>query len=506
MKVELMKRRQFIRNSTIGFSGLLLPAFAYSQSAQIELNPLKIPELLEGTASEGVRVYDLEVRHGVSRFLPGISTSTLGINGDYLGPTLKLREGDQVSIRVNNTLSEETTLHWHGLHVPARADGGPHQIIAPGTTWQANFDVAQQAGTFWYHSHLMAKTGEQVYRGLAGVLLIDDAHSSNLKIPSNYGVDDIPLIVQDRMFDQDGSLAYGGNMMDTMLGMFGNTILVNGTYNPFFVPTTKKVRLRLLNASNARTYTFAFSDGRVMQQLACDGGFLAGPVEMHKLELAPAERCEVVVDFSDGQPVDLISLPMAADSPFMPRGMMRNMHPINQESFRILSFHPQSNLENTPQLPATLATVYGFDPANADRLRRFTLSMPMGMGMMGRRNGRGGMGMDAGFAINGAAMVADVINERIPVGSTEIWEIVNDSMMMHPFHIHHGQFRVISYDGQNTPHHELGNKDTVKVGPGQTVRVLMDFNDFVDPEVPYMYHCHILEHEDAGMMGQFVVE
>ncbi|MEQ8954761.1 MAG: multicopper oxidase domain-containing protein, partial [Gammaproteobacteria bacterium] len=166
-----------------------------------------------------------------------------------------------------------------------------------------------------------------------------------------------------------------------------------------------------------------------------------------------------------------------------------------------------------PDIPSLLAPLPSFDPARADRLRRFTLAMPMGMAMMGRGGGPGGRGraamgggMGGEFTINGNAMDMAVINERVPIGSTEIWEIVNDSMMMHPFHIHHGQFRVISYDGHPTPQHELAYKDTVKVGPGQTVRVLMRFDDYADPDLPYMYHCHILEHEDAGMMGQFVVE
>ncbi len=511
-----MKRRQFLQSSAIGSAGVLLPATAFSQGRESEPTPLNIPEMLDGQISSGRRRYELNVRRGQSSFLPGLNTPTMGINGDYLGPTLRLRKGEQVTLAVANTMGEPTTLHWHGMHVPAHADGGPHQVVEPGTSWDANFEVAQDAGSLWYHSHLVHRTGEQVYQGLAGMIFVEDESSRALELPSDYGVDDIPLVVQDRNFNSDGSFAYGGAMMDTMLGIFGNTILVNGTVNPYFTPATRKVRFRLLNGSNARTYNFAFSDNRLMQQVACDGGFLASPVEMRRLELAPGERCEIVADFSDGQPVDLISLPMAADSPFMPRGMMANMHPLNQERLHILSIVPQSSLDPSPDVPSTLAALPEFNPDRADRLRRFVLAMPMGMGMMGRgggpggggrgnmRGGRGGMGRE--FTINGAAMDMDVINERIPVGSTEIWEIVNDSMMMHPFHIHHGQFRVISYDGQSTPQHELAWKDTVKVGPGQTVRLMMSFEDFADPELPYMYHCHILEHEDNGMMGQFVVE
>ena len=264
----------------------------------------------------------------------------------------------------------------------------------------------------------------------------------------------------------------------------------------------------MLNASNARTYNLVFSDSREMQQIACDGGFLTSPISMRRLELAPGERCEIVADFSDGQPVNLISLPVADDSPFRTTGMMANMHTMNQQRFHIMAIRPQSSLAASPVVPAILTSMPPMEPDSADRLREFTLTMGMGMGGMGRgRGGGGGMGgMGSMFAINGKAMDMNRIDERIPVGSTEIWEIRNESMMMHPFHIHHGQFRIISSNNRAWPEHEHAYKDTVKVGPGQRVRILMDFYDFADSERPYMYHCHILEHEDAGMMGQFVVE
>lgn len=361
----------------------------------------------------------------------------------------------------------------------------------------------------------MEKTGEQVYKGLAGMLIIDDDNSDSLELPSEYGVDDIPLVIQDRNFNADGTFRYTSMRMDSMLGLFGNTIMVNGTVNPHFVATTRKLRFRFLNGSNARTYNLAFSDGREMQQLACDGGFLASPVTMRRIELAPGERCEVVADFSDGQAVNLISLPMAADSPFRTTGMMGNMHTMNQQQFQILAIRPQSSLAVSPALPAELSSYREIDESMADRVRQFTLSMTMGMGMMGRGRGRGGgrggrgrmgSGMGDMFTINGESMDLEVINERIPIGSTEIWELYNDSPMMHPFHIHHGQFRILSSDNRAIPDHEQAYKDTVKVGPGQRVRFLMTFENYADSELPYMYHCHILEHEDAGMMGQFVVE
>ena len=513
----MINRRRFLHTSALGVYGALYTLSGFAQQSRPR-NALKIPPLLEGVRRDGRLHYALQVQNGQSRFLPGLSTPTLGINGDYLGPTLRLRDGDDVSLDVSNGLSEITTMHWHGLHVPAIADGGPHQVIEPGASWSANFRVTQKAGPYWYHAHPKDYTGEQVYRGLAGMILVEDEESRGLELPGDYGVDDIPIVIQDRQFNSDGSFRYVTSPMDTMFGIHGDTILVNGTVNPHFVPTTRKVRFRLLNGSNARVYTLAFSDGRQFQQLGCDGGFLGQPLPMTELTLAPAERCEIVVDFSDGAPVNLISKPLPANSPYRMQGMMGRMHgQLSDQSFHILAIEPQSNLASSSELPPILTTVPDYESAGIDRVRRFELEMAMGMGMGGGRGpggggpgGGGGRGMMMGggqqFSINGRAMDMNVINERIPVGSTEIWEIHNNSMMMHPFHIHHGQFQVKERNGRPPHAHERAFKDTVKVAPGETVRVVMEFLNFADSENAYMYHCHILEHEDGGMMGQFVVE
>lgn len=500
----MINRRRFMQRTALTASGLCLSPWLLAQ--RLPLNELRIPPQLTGEMRDGVVQYNLRAQTGLSRFLPDRGTPSIGFNGPYLGPTLRLRDREDVSINVENQLGEPTTVHWHGLHVPPKADGGPHQVIESGQTWSARFKVMQIAGPFWYHSHLVDKTGDQVYRGLSGMLIVDDAVSQDLELPSEYGVDDIPLIIQDRRFNADGSFQYISNHRDIMMGMHGDQILVNGTLNPVFVPTTRKVRFRLLNGSNARTYNIAFSDGRAFQQLSCDGGFLDRPLPMTVLTLAPAERCEIVVDFSDGAPVNMVSLPMASNSPFRSRHMMAQRMGFDDDTFQVLSLQPQSSLARTPELPDRLIEVPDFQSMGVDRTRRFELSMAMGMGMMG--GGRGGRGERAGdsFFINGRTMHMSGINERVTTGSTEVWEIHNNSPMMHPFHIHHGQFQVKDRNGQPPHAHERAYKDTVKVGPGETVRVVMEFLHFSDPETPYMYHCHILEHEDHGMMGQFIVE
>lgn len=498
-----LSRRRFVQGMGVTTSSTLLPLPLFAQNqAQ---NELQVPALHTGEMQAGSQHYALQLQSSTSQFLSGLTTPTLGINGSFLGPTLRLKNGSDVALSVLNQLAEPSTLHWHGLHVPAKADGGPSQIISPAETWRPAFTVSQKAGTFWYHSHLLNKTGEHVYRGLAGMIIIDDEESENLDLPSTYGVDDIPLIVQDRRFNEDGSFRYVGMRRDVMTGVFGDRILVNGTTSALFTPSTNKVRFRILNAANARTFNFALADGREFSLIASDGGFLEKPVMLRNIVLAPAERAEIVVDFSDGNPVDLISLPLDASSPFSTIGMMRNMLSMNAETFTILNIVPQSTLQRSAALPGQLTSIRRMQAAEATRTRRFVLSMPMGMGMMGRGGGRGMGGMGGEFLINGKPMAMNEINEVVPIGSTEIWEIHNDSMMMHPFHVHHGQFQVLDRDGVPPSPEEMGFKDTVKVGPGQTARFIMRFENFSDPDTAYMYHCHILEHEDNGMMGQFTV-
>lgn len=510
-----MKRRDAIRTMGLMLGSASIgttPVFLFAAATQ---TPLKIPELLTGNVQGTKKHYPLNVRVGTSRFLADRDTPTLGINGNYLGPTLRFKRGDQVSLDVKNTLPETTTLHWHGLHIPASVDGGPHQIIQPGSDWNPEFSIVQRAGTFWYHSHLDKKTGEQVYKGLAGMIIIDDETHDTLDLPNEYGVDDIPLIVQDRNFNEDGSFRYIGMHRDVMTGMYGDRLLVNGSINPVLTATRQRLRLRILNAANARSFSFAFSDSRTFQIIASDGGLLESPVQVNECVLAPAERAEIIVDVSNGSPVQLLGLPLGSNSPFAAQGMMQRMIASGLESTVVLSIEPQSTLEPSPVLPTTLASFERYQRTDAVRLRNFKLSMVMGMGggMMGNRGGGGGNGggmrgrMGGGnFFINDRAMDMGVINERIPIGSLEVWQIENDSIMMHPFHVHHGQFQLIGRNGRPPVGIELGEKDTIKVAPGETLQFLMKFDRFADPDHAYMYHCHILEHEDNGMMGQFTVE
>jgi blue copper oxidase len=461
------------------------------------VNPLRIPDLLEGRKGDGAgaRHFDLDIRSGTSNFMPGLSTPTIGINGPYLGPTIRCRAGDQVALRVKNSLDEPSTLHWHGLHIPARYDGGPHQVIESGQVWEPSFEIRKKASLFWYHSHLVEQTGEQVARGLAGLFLIDDEEAQALRLPSEYGVDDIPLVIQDRRFSPDGSLEYMTSMGDAEVGYQGDVILVNGTVDPYVELRRQRTRLRILNGSNSRVYMLGHDGEADLLVIGSDGSLLGRPARMKRVRLAPAERIELLVDVQPGQRVTLLSYSLAGAM-----GDMK-MRGGRDGAFPIVELRAGNKLDPSDvSIPERLIKVPEWNPAQAARTRSFTLNM-MTMSI-GRWTGPA---MELPMGINGRSMDLDRIDVRVPLGSIEIWEIRNATLLAHPFHIHDIQFRVLDRDGAPPQPHEQGLKDTVLVESGSTVRVITEFADFADAEHPYMYHCHNLEHEDAGMMGQFVV-
>lgn len=440
-------------------------------------NPLPIPKLLEDRNPDpNVAEFYLEARESTKDFFSGTSTNTYGYNGNYLGPIIKVRNGEKVTIKVKNELDDPTTVHWHGLEVPGVMDGGPHQEIYPGQLWEPTFTINQPAATLWYHPHLIHKTGEQVFKGLAGLFYIEDEVSDNLNIPNKYGKNDIPLVVQDRRFTRDNQFDYDIGMRDMMTGILGDTILVNGAIQPTFDILEAKVRFRILNGSNARIYNFYLSNNTSFYQIASDGGFLESPVKLSNLELSPGERAEVIIDFSEADIGEQIEL--------------------RSDDFSVMTFNVKS-INNNRDLPQQLVKIDKIPEEQASVKRRFDFQ---GMGPM--------------VNINGKQFNMERIDEYVDLNSTEIWEITNSTSGMggmgsmgrmrnvaHPFHAHGTQFQILERNGETPPLNERGWKDTFLVYPGDKVKVIAQFKY---PGM-FMYHCHILEHEDAGMMGQFQV-
>jgi blue copper oxidase len=483
-----------------------VPATAQDQRFE---TPLPIPELVDARAQNGaIQLIAAEGRHA---FLPGLPTETYGFSAPYLGPVLRLHHNDEVQISVENRLNRDTTAHWHGVLVPAAVDGGPHVVLKPGSTWRPVLKIDQPETTAWYHAHPHHDTGRQVYMGLTGLVIIEDGTGERLGLPQTYGVDDLPLILQDRQFDRSGKLVYAAAGPSRMMGMRGDTLIVNGAVAPVAKVPPGLVRLRLLNAANARNFDLRFADERTFHVIASDGGYLAAPVAMTALTIAPGERFEVLVDFSDEKAVVLET---GSDDRTMSGGMMGGMMGSMPGSIggALLRFEVDT-LKSTAikTIPQALVGLAAPDPGESVGRRRVSLDMgPSMMHGTGRRGmgmgmGMGGMGMGGGKAmplgINGKAFEMQRIDFDPKLGTTEIWDIT-PNMMAHPFHVHGVTFRVLSIGGELPPPHLAGGKDTILLdAPGE---LLMTFTQPATREFPFMFHCHILEHEDGGMMGQYI--
>jgi len=504
------------RASLLGLA-CLIGAFAQAQGAGSSLFPqsLPIPPVLKPTSVTGGTVnYDLTAHTGLTSFFQDHATPTYGYNGmSYLGPTIRLRRGRRARITLHNSLPADgpvpvpmsmngtaldhpgapngTSLHLHGLVVASEADTTPSDCCMPLLPSQSRasavFAPDQPSATLWYHPHPYMDTGRQVYMGLGGLLLVEDPADARFKLPHAYGVDDLPIIVQDRRFGSDRSLLFRDRKEDEE-GMLGNRILVNGVIAPHADVAATRIRLRLVNASNARAYLFAFRDGRSFDQIATDGGLLPAPLKVEEVMIPPAGRAEIVVDLSHdaGKALHLVSNGFQA-----PAGRSSLSLP-NGANFPVMEFRVGPP-KTSPRLPLRFANWPVPDESRATVARTFDLEKG------GDEDAAGG-----DDTINGKRFDNTRIDERVKAGAWEVWTVINHSReIAHPFHVHGIQFRVLKRNSGPLAPNDQGWKDTVNVLPRETVRLLLHFNKQAGV---YMYHCHNLEHEDMGMMGTYVVE
>ena len=491
-----LSRRRFLTSST----ALLGASYVRPVWSKATSPNLPIPALIDGTQGEPI---DLQIRSGEWSFKPGVKTPTLGINQDYLGPTIRTRQNSELNLHYRNTLTEGVAIHGHGLHVPGDVDGGPQLEIAPGDQWQPSLSIVQPAATCWYHSHTHGKTGHQVYRGLAGMIIIDDEMTDEVDLPRRYGIDDLPVIIQDRTFDAEGRLVYSLNDAGED-GWLGETVVINGAIAPVVNVPAGKVRLRILNGANARFYIVAFADNRSFYKIASDGGLLTAPVPLTTMEMSPGERCEIIVDLSDGNSAELLTLfedEFDDDEEGIVSNLLdllgRSSTPLPQPS---LTLKVDSTLPaHTEPLPEQLATIARPRESEITRTRDFVLAMEGGGGH-GAHEGQAAMDM----TINGAAMDMNVINEQVQRGVWERWRIRSDQGA-HPFHVHGCSFLIEQMEGTVAPPDQRGWKDVVVLDDDDWSEIVVRFDHPATKQYPYMYHCHILEHEDRGMMGQFTV-
>lgn len=472
----------------------VLLSFCLTSYAQT-YNTLWIPDTLSGTT------FNLTMADTFAQILPGNQTITGGINGKFWGPTLFFNKGDTVHVNVQNNLNDSTTLHWHGFHLPAVMDGGPHQVIPPGALWQPYWKVTNNASTYWYHPHLHTMTEEQITKGLGGLIIVRDSIESALALPRTYGVDDIPLVLTDR----DISTANQFTIVP-----YGDSMLVNMTLRPQYTVPAQIVRFRILNGAIERSYNIGFSDNRNFSVIGSDGGLLNAPVTLNRYLLHAGERIEILLDFT-GQAsasVDLkaynstISNFIAGGENF-PNGPFANF--LGRKDFNMLHINV-GTVTNNPitTIPAILTNNVLLNVNSANITRSLTISDSTGV------TNPTILGPNA-FILNHRLFDINYIDYQVPLNNTEIWQITSSSVFGHPFHIHDVEFNIISVNGVAPDAAQAGWKDVVFI-PGKSgntntvVKFIAKFEDYADSLHPFMYHCHIALHEDEGMMGQFVVK
>ena len=472
------------------FFGILLSFIGLSQ------NPLSIPPVLTGPN------ITLTLQEGTTNFYTGITTNTMGANGALLGPTLILQRDSSISIVVDNQLTDTTTIHWHGMHVAPENDGGPHSIIPPNTTWNPQFTVMDKAGINWYHPHLHMKTDEHVSKGIAGLIIVQDTEEQGLNLPTTYGVDDFPLVLQTKGFDSGGQIEVHTEL-DT-------SVMVNGTVDATVDFPAQVVRLRVLNGSSQRVMEIGFSDNRSFELIGTDGGLLSAPVSITRYRMAPGQRADILVDLSGslGQNFQLMSfaseLPNAiygATQPGMGPGATASLvgytsNPLNGNDYSFLDITVVAQTSSPIlTIPTSLANFSPLQEGSEDITRNLTFTSAGGMG-----------DLTGPFLINGTSFDMNVINYTVPLDNIEIWSLTNQTPIAHPFHIHDVQFFILDINGNPPPPELQGYNDVVLVPAGMgNVRFIAQFNDFTNDSIPYMFHCHMLTHEDMGMMGQFLV-
>lgn len=459
-------------------------------NAKSQYNTLWIPDTLRGTT------FNLTVRDTFTQFLPGQQTIIGAINRQRIwGPTLFWNKGDSVQMSVTNLMLDTTTIHWHGIHLPAVMDGGPYQTIPPNTTWNPSFRVTNQAAMYWYHPHLHMMTQQQLISGIGGLIIVRDPAEAALALPRRYGVDDIPLVLTDARFDLSNQL---------VVSPYGDTMMANFTMNAQYNIPAQVVRMRILNTASERFYNLGFSDNRTFSVIGTDGGLLSAPVSLSRKLLAPGERIEILVNCTGqiGTSFNLMvfNSALANDYPgWQPTNysVLEFRNQLGRRDFNVVRFNVTAQTSNPiTTIPTTLVT--NVFPDSTQSVVTRSLTMINGGSLCPPST-------PGCYLLDSATFNYNRIDFRPSINTTEIWELKNTSNLAHPFHIHDAQFRIITNNGNTPASADRGWKDVVVVRKNQTVRFVVKFSDYADSNHPFMYHCHMAPHEDEGMMGQFTV-
>lgn len=455
---------------------LLTDAKGNKAGAATSTATLNIPDLLEGTTSDGTTTFTLTAQTGTHEVVSGVTSETAGYNGSYLGPTMKWTTGSTVLLNITNDLDADTSVHFHGAHIPPDMDGGPQNAFAAGETWSPTFEILDEAKTLWYHPHALGTTAEQVVHGLAGLIIVEDETEASAALPGEYGVDDIPLVLQCLATDSAGDIKY--NLTGYLQNTLSFPVLCNGTNvddtTLTFTATRTRTRFRVLNASPSDIITVQRSDGGTLTQIATEQGYLTEATEVKSIRLVAGGRAEFVLDLSDAVTLQAV----------VTTGWVRG----GSGTYDFLTVTPDAS--DTPDdLPSALNTIERYDTSDFTA-REITLDQD---------------GLE--MAINGAVgtTMESMATIMTTLGAKEVWTITNTTMLEHSFHLHDVPFQLIEINGEEPTGVDLGWFDTYEVVGGGSIKIAMEFTDFADDTYMYMLHCHLLQHEDEGMMAGLMV-
>jgi len=476
---EALSRRRFLHIAAAGAAALAGGSVAALSSCDPATGPgtgdgIRSPLAMPATLSAAAA--SLVAAPGTASIARHESSSAWLFNGLLPGPTIRARQGEQAHIHLLNHLPEPTIVHWHGVLVPALADGHPRYAINPEASLDYEFPIVQRAGTFWYHPHAHHLTAGQIHRGLAGFFIIADEEEDALGLPS--GPREILLLLQDREASAAAAFNYAPTTADLHTGMLRGVPFGNGVRLPTLEVSRQRYRFRVLNGSQARVYLLALDNGASLSVIGNDGGLLPSATEVESVFLSVGERIDFLIDFAGfpaGTRIMLkslpFSLPSAPDTQY-PQGLEMNLLELVCTG---------GGGATDPALPAVLSSVPPLAAAGAPE-REFVFRSTEDMHL-----------------INGRSFDMNRVDEQIPLGQVERWLFLNDSALPHPVHLHGSHFQVVSRSGGRNlvfPY-EAGWKDTVLVMPLETVEVLVQFDRY---RGIFPLHCHNLQHEDMGMM------
>ncbi|MFE2288808.1 multicopper oxidase family protein [Streptomyces sp. NPDC059443] len=438
------------------------PPFTVRMPLAAQLTPVNV---LGGQDTYAVTISEVE-----REIIPGVQTKVLTYNGQFPGPVLRARSGRKVVIRHRNTLTMPVSVHLHGGSVTQENDGGPMDTFGPNTSRTYTYPNQQPGASLWFHDHAHHMESEHVFRGLSAMYLLSDENERSLPLPS--GQYEVPIALRDARFDDTGQLVY---VMDDAFGR--TTILANGRPTPYFEVAARKYRFRLLNSSNMRFFQLRLSDGGQMIQIGTDGGLLEHPFPTDTIGLSPAERADVVIDFSR-YPVGTKIVLENTLGPGTP-----------DQVGKVMRFDVVRTANDPSRVPDVLRTLPAMPAATVQRNIVFSMDED------GRQEPRG--------LIDGQEWDYRRIDQTVAFGSSEIWTVTNaNKLIPHNFHMHLVQFRVLERNGAPVGPGEAGLKDTVRLFPGETVKLHATFNTY---RGTYVYHCHLLDHSAMGMMANFRV-